>query len=82
MGYVVDLTVIMRAVFQASRENEDSILQRERVEAIVDRYEKSGAKRDIHESIRGFVQEQFPFPKSTMVEKIESLIIDGMMFTQ
>jgi hypothetical protein len=80
MGYVVDLTLIMRAVFQASRKNEDGIVQRERVEEIIDEYDKSGTKRDIHDSIRGFVQDQFPFPKLSVVEKIESLVNQDVTF--
>ena len=77
MAYVVDLIVIMRAVFQDSCENEDGIIQSQRVEEIIDNYHKSATKKKIHDSIRGFVEHQFPCWRSTVVEKIESMIEQG-----
>lgn len=82
MAYVVDLIIIMRAVFQASCEDEDGIIQRRRVEEIVERYDGSATKREIHDTIRGFVQAHFPFTRSTVVEKIEDLIKEDRNFTQ
>ena len=81
MGYVVDLTLIMRAVFRASCENEDGIIQKNRVEEIIEKYDKSRAKQGVHDSIRGFVQDHYPFLKSTAVEKIESLVNQDVTFT-
>jgi hypothetical protein len=81
MGYVVDLTVIMRAAFRASRENKDGIIQKERVEEIIEKYDKSAMKRNIHDSIRSFVQDKFPFLKSTAVDGIVSLVNQDIVLT-
>ena len=82
MAYVVDLIVIMRAVFQASCEDKDGTIQRHRVEEIIDKYNESERKREIHDTIRGFVQHQFPCKRSTVVGKIEALIKEDRDFTQ
>ncbi|KAM6495248.1 hypothetical protein JOM56_009871 [Amanita muscaria] len=74
MGYVVDLTIIMQAIFRASLKDKDGSVEKEQVKEIVDKFDRSDTKRDIHESIRAFVQDQNLLLKGDVVERLETLI--------
>lgn len=81
MGYVVDLTLIMQAVFQASLEHQEGIVEQQRVEQIADRFNKSEKKNSIHMEIKSFASHQNPFAKDTAVLKIEALITQNRDFS-
>lgn len=81
MGYVVDLTLIMQAVFQASLEHQEGIVAQQRVEQIADRFNKSEKKNSIHTEIKSFASHQNPFAKNTAVHKIEALIEQNRDFS-
>ena len=81
MGYVVDLTLIMHAVFQASLEHQEGIVEQQRVEQIAERFNKSSKKHSIHTEIKTFASQQNPFAKDTAVHKIEALIAQYRNFS-
>src|SRR5260370_40310215 len=74
MGYVVDLTLIMQAVFQASLGDQDGIVTQERAKEMVGKFDKSEKKADIHAAIRSFASAQNPFTKDAAMDRIEDLI--------
>ena len=71
MGYVVDLTIILQAVFQVSLQHTEGKVPQERVNEIIYEFYLSEKKKRIHNMIRSL---QPSFAKSDVVEKIESLI--------
>ena len=71
MGYVVDLTIILQAMFYVSLQNAEGKVTQERVSEIIYEFYFSDKKKHIHNTIRSF---QPSFAKSEVVEKIESLI--------
>ena len=74
MGYVVDLTLILGAVFRVSLEERlGKEALRERLDEIICEFHLSEKKKAIHTAIWEFVGPQRPFAKA-MVDKIESLI--------
>ena len=75
MGYVVDLTLILQAVFRVSiaERLEKSAIQ-ERLNEIIYEFQLSERKKLIHDAIWSFVRMQHPFAKDNVVDKIESLI--------
>ncbi|KAK2462350.1 hypothetical protein APHAL10511_005656 [Amanita phalloides] len=74
IGYVVDLTLILQVVFQVSLQNEEGKVEEDQVMAIVDRFDQSSKKKEIHDKIKGFIDRHYPFTKISVVGKIESLI--------
>jgi hypothetical protein len=74
VGYVVDLTLILGAVFRLSLEERlGKEALRERLDEIICEFHLSERKKAIHTAIWEFVGPQRPFAKA-MVDKIESLI--------
>ena len=71
MGYVVDLTIILQAVFLVALQHAEGRVTQERVNEIIYEFYFSEKKKLIHNTIRSF---QPSFTKSDVVEKIESLI--------
>ena len=83
MGYVVDLTLILQAIFQVSLQDTlEGKVAEDRVDEIIYEFHCSDKKKRIHDTIRSFVGTQHPFAKESVVEKIESLIKDNEMTTK
>ena len=74
MGYVVDLTLIMKEVFQESLQHQDGKVTQERVEDIVERFDTSQKKISVHTDIRSFASTMNLFAKNAAVDQIETLI--------
>jgi hypothetical protein len=82
MGYVVDLTLILQAVFQVSLQDQfEEKVTEYRVDEIIYEFHCSDKKKRIHDAIRTFVGTQHPFEKESVVERIESLIKDNEVFS-
>ncbi|KAF8736299.1 hypothetical protein AX14_000551 [Amanita brunnescens Koide BX004] len=80
MRYVVDLTLILQAVFQVSFQNQlEMKVASDRVSEIIYEFVCSGKKDIIHKAITAFVGDQHPPASSDIVEKIESLIKENEM---
>ena len=78
MGYVVDLTLILQAIFHVSLQDElEGKVTEDRIDEIIYEFHCSDKKKRIHDKIRLFVETQNPFAKESVVEKIESLIHDN-----
>jgi hypothetical protein len=72
MGYVVDLTLILQAVFQASlQDRAEGKVTQDRVTEIIYEFHFSEKKKRIHDAIVGT---QHLVAKGSMVEQIKSLI--------
>ena len=81
MGYVVDLTLILQAIFQVSVQDQfEEKVTEYRVDEIIYGFHCSDKKKRIHDAIRTFVGTQHPFEKGSVVEKIESLVKDNEVF--
>jgi len=74
IGYVVDLTIIMQAIFRASLPHKEGEVDQEHIKEIVDKYDRSETKKDVHDAIRSFVHEQNLLAREGVVDKIEELI--------
>ena len=74
MGYVVDLTLIMKAVFQESLKQQDSKVTQDRVNDIVGEFNKWGKKTEINSVITSFSSTANLFAKDAVVGEIEHLI--------
>lgn len=74
MGYVVDLTLIMKEVFQESLKHQDGKVTQERVEDIIERFDSSQKKTNVHIDIRSFASTMNLFAKGAAVDHIETLI--------
>ncbi len=75
MGYVVDLTLIVQAVFQVSLQDRlEGIVTEDQVNAVIYEFYCSEKKKRIHNAIWEFVGMRHPFAKDSIIEKIESLI--------
>ena len=73
MGYVVDLTLILQAMFQVSlHDQEAGSVTVDHVDEILYAFHSSEKKRIIHQEIRTFAQRSFA--KDNVVEKIQSLL--------
>jgi len=75
VGYIVDLTVILDGVFRVAAGDVSSI----QVEQILDRHNKSGRQKAIHDDIRSFITEAFAIrfsvpQKDLVLERIIDLI--------
>ncbi|KAF8720436.1 hypothetical protein AX14_010969 [Amanita brunnescens Koide BX004] len=77
MGYVVDLTLIMKDVFQESLKHKDGKVTKERVEEIIDVFDKSQKKISVHTEIQAFSLTMNLFAKDAAVDQIEALINDS-----
>jgi hypothetical protein len=76
MGYVVDLTLILQAVFQVSFQNQlekKVIPGPSRVSEIIYEFVCSKKKDAVHNAIVTFVGDQMP-TSNDIVDKVESLI--------
>ena len=72
MGYVVDLTLILQAVFQVSlQDRTEGKITRDRVTEIIYEFHLSEKKKHIHDTIVGA---QRPVAKDSMAEQMKSLI--------
>ena len=72
MGYVVDLTLILQAVFLVSlQDDSEGNVSLDRANEVVYTFYFSEKKKRIHNAIRDF---QPSFTKGDVVDKIESLI--------
>ena len=75
MGYIVDLTVILDAIFSTASSN----VSLDDVLLVVERHVSSGKKDKIHRQIRGFVTQafemRFSVPQNDLIlERIIDLI--------
>ena len=73
MGYIVDLTVILDAIFSTPSVD----ISPDNVQLAIDRHVSSGNKYKIHRDIEGFVMETFRFsvPQEDLIlERIIDLI--------
>ena len=64
----------MKAVFQESLKEKDSKVTQERVNDIVDEFDKWGKKTEVHRVIASFSSTANLFAKGAVVNKIEHLI--------
>jgi len=80
MGYVVDLTIIMQAIFRVTLADKEGAVLQERVTEIVDKFHESETKKDIHDSIRAFVEDRNLLAREGAVGKLEELISKHMGF--
>ena len=75
MGYVVDLILILQAVFRVSLEDQfEGKVTADRVNDIIYEFVCSGKKDSIHNAIAAFVGDQRLPAKGEMTNKIRSLI--------
>ena len=82
MGYVVDLTLILQAIFQVSLQDLfEGKVAKNRIDQIIYEFHCSDKKKRIHDTIRSFVGTQHPFAKESVVEKIELLIKDNEVWS-
>ena len=70
----MDLTLIMKAVFQESLKQQDSKVTQDRVNDIVGEFNKWGKKTEIHSVITSFSSTANLFAKDAVVGEIEHLI--------
>ncbi|KAK2463329.1 hypothetical protein APHAL10511_004640 [Amanita phalloides] len=78
MGYVVDFTLVIQAVFQVSLDDQyEGKVKVDRVKEIVYEYYCSETKEKIHNAIRTFVKH--PFAQNSVADRIESLIGQNRM---
>ncbi|KAF8696555.1 hypothetical protein AX14_001521 [Amanita brunnescens Koide BX004] len=78
MGYVVDLTLIIQAVFQVSlQDRREGKVTQDQVNAIIYEFHCSEKKIRIHDAIWEFVGTKHLFAKESVIEKIESLLQDN-----
>jgi hypothetical protein len=73
MGYVVDLTLILQAMFQVSLQDQfEGQVTLEHVDEIIYEFHCSERKKKIHDAICAFAQHTVG--KDNVVEKIQSLL--------
>ena len=73
MGYVVDLTLILQAMFQVSLQGQyEGTVSVDDVNEILYEFRSSEKKRIIHHAIRSFVQHSFA--RDYVVEMIQLLL--------
>ena len=78
MGYVVDLTLILQAVFQVSLQDHiEGKVTMDSVDEIVYEFHCSEKKRNIHDAIRKCIGTQDFFARSNVVNVIASLIVEN-----
>ena len=80
MGYVVDLTIIMQAIFRISLADKEGAVDQERVTEIVNKFDESDTKKEIHEAVRAFVEDKNLLAREGAVGKLEELINNHMGF--
>ena len=75
MGYVVNLTLILQAIFQVSlRDHIDGKVTMESVDEIIYEFHCSEKKKNIHNAIRKSIETRYIFARSNVVNEITSLI--------
>lgn len=72
MGYVVDLTLILQAVFQVS--HIEGKVTRDNVDEIIYEFHCSEKKQNIHNAIQKYIETRYMFARSDMANEIASLI--------
>ena len=79
MAYVVDLTLILQAVFRVSLQQSQFEIKvtEECINEIVYRFHCLAKKKHVHDAIRAYVGSQHPYTKDDVADKIESLIKDN-----
>ena len=78
MGYVVDLTLILQAMFQVSLQDQEAgTVTVDHVDEILYAFHSSEKKRIIHQEIRAFAQASYA--KDKLVEKIQSLLKENQV---
>ena len=81
MGYVIDLILILQAVFCVSiRGPSERKVTQDNVNEIIYEFHLSERKKSIHDAIRTFVGSRHPFAKVNAVDKIESLIKENVVW--
>lgn len=74
MGYVVDLTLILQCIFDASLEDQlEGMVTKDSVIESIGEFNRSDKKR-IHDAIRKFVEARYPFTKGDLEKEIASLV--------
>lgn len=80
MGYIIDLILILQAVFCVSIQGpSERKVTRDNVNEIIYEFHLSERKKAIHNAIRAFVGSRHPFAKVNVVDKIESLIKENVV---
>ncbi len=78
MGYVVDLTLILQAMFQVSLQDQyEGIVTADHVDEIIYEFHCSERKKNIHDSIRAFAQHMVA--EDDVVEKIQFLLNENQV---
>ena len=78
MGYVVDLTLILQAMFQVSLQDQyEGRVTVDHVDKILYEFHSSEKKRNIHHAIRTFAQHSFA--KDNVGEKIQLLLKENQV---
>ena len=72
MGYVVDLTLILQAVFQVS--HIEGKVTMDNVDEIIYEFHCSEKKQNIHNAIRKSIETRDMYARSNVVNEIASLI--------
>ena len=80
MGYIIDLILILQAIFCVSiRGPSERKVTQDNVNEIIYEFHLSERKELIHDAIWTFVGSRHPFAKVNVVDKIESLIKENMV---
>ena len=74
MGYVVDLTLILQCIFDASLKDQlEGMVTKDTVIESICEFNKL-EKKGIHDAIRKFVKARYPFTKGDLEKEITSLV--------
>ncbi|KAF8716708.1 hypothetical protein AX14_012230 [Amanita brunnescens Koide BX004] len=75
MGYVVDLTLILQAIFQVSlQDRSDGKVAQDNIDEIIYEFHCSEKKKNIHDAIRKSIETGYIFARENVVNEIASLI--------
>ena len=75
MGYVVDIILVLQAIFQVSLDGQfEGKVELDRIDETIDKFHCSEKKKRIHDVIRTFAGVQPPLANYVVADKIESLI--------
>ena len=75
MGYVVNLTLILQAIFQVSlRDHTEGKVTMDSVDEIIYEFHCSEKKKNIHNAIRKTIETGYIFARGNVVNEISSLI--------
>ncbi|KAF8711487.1 hypothetical protein AX14_013264 [Amanita brunnescens Koide BX004] len=75
MGYIVDLTLILQAIFQVSLQDRyDGRVAQDNIDEIIYEFHCSEKKKNIHDAIRKSIETRYIFARENVVNEIASLI--------